>query len=108
MNSRMDGWPSEYGFNFFLFPMDDYPLTRSYYRINPSISFQVNESFGCHIIHEPADLVCMCFYNHFKFICGVDHTYRRTIGIHKILVNKWFQVFKPDLLSTAFKTYRRC
>src|SRR5688572_11415465 len=86
MNSR----PAEYSPYRSFFPMDIDALTGGNQVIDATVPFQVQQSFRRNIINEPADLIGMGLYYHFKIFIGAYHAHRRTVRIRKLPVDKGF------------------
>src|SRR6185437_7548432 len=102
--TSMDGRPAEDGGHGAFFTMDENALRGSDLLVDAAVTFQVQETFRCDIVDEPADLVCMGFDHHLKRSVGVDDADRRAVRVGEMSVHKWFQVFEPELLTAAFKT----
>lgn len=44
----------------------------------------------------------MAFDDHFEIVAGVNHAIERTIMIQMPIVDIWFDIVEPDLLTGSF------
>src|SRR5579872_268793 len=100
----MDSRPTKYGFNDAFVSMNVYPFRRCDLVIGTAIADHIDQAITGNVIHKPGDLIGMCFDNYFVFGFRVDNTYSRTIIIYVMIVNVWFQILQPKLLTLPFET----
>src|SRR5579859_2984661 len=102
----MDGRPAEDGRNLAFFPMDKDPHAGGYLVVHAAVALEIDQAFRVDIVDKPADLVGMGLDHHFEGRSRVDDAHGRSVRIGKMTVHIRFQVFEPEPLTTAFKTYR--
>src|SRR5882724_1513281 len=66
-HTGMNGGPAENSFHGSLGAMNDYSLSRCNLMIHATVPLQVHEPLRIYIIHEPADLIGVCFNNYPEF-----------------------------------------
>ena len=102
-HTGMDGRPSKDGFHGSFPAVDDHPHGRRDLVVDTPVALQVYESFRRDIVHEPADLIGMCFQNDLEGSIRIDHASCRSVWISELRICPRFDVIHPHLLACPFE-----